>query len=105
MNVSSSLKFAKCIITLPDGEELSAQLKYEPAAYMQGSEFYPANIVVFKANETCKIEHFGLKHGWGAEFIQECINYAICEGDDIEGVVDEICANGGDITWKLVGEV
>ena len=79
MNVSSSLKFSKCIITLPDGEELSAQLKYEPAAYMQGSGIYPANIVVFEAKETCKVERFGLKDGLGAEFIQESINNAICE--------------------------
>lgn len=104
MNVSSSLKFSTCIIALPDGEELSAQLKYEPAAYMQGSGIYPANIVVLKAKETCKLERYELKDGLGAEFIQECINYAICEGDDIEGVVEEICANGGSITWKLVGE-
>ncbi len=104
MNVSLSLKFSQCIITLPDGEELSAQLSYEPAAYMQGSDCFPANIVLFNAEISYRIEHFGLKDGWGAEFIQECINYAICEGDDIKGTVEEICANGGDITWKLVGE-
>ena len=105
MNVSSSLKFSKCIITLPDGEELSAQLIYEPAAYMQGSGIYPAHIVIFKAKESCKLECLDLKDGLGAEFIQECINYAICEGDDIEGVIEEVCANDGNITWKLVSEV
>lgn len=100
-NPSASLNYQACELSLPTGEVIRAILNYESNAYLCGTEQFPANLVMFSAEQRCLLDSAGLIKGLGAEFVADCINQAIAEGDDTEGEIEEIHP-AGSIKWRLV---
>ncbi len=98
---SKSLGFEGCTVTLPKGDVIHAKLYYVVHAYQCGTDLFPANFVKFGAEQCCLIDCADLVDGLGADFVAECINYAIAEGNDVRGEIEEIHA-AGSILWRLI---
>lgn len=83
---AASLAFTQCKVILSDRTIIVADLHYVAYAYSRGLDQYPANLVQFTPEQLAQISAI-LEEGEGADFIAECINCAIAEGDCTAGTI------------------
>ena len=71
---------------LSDSTVIVADLHYVAYAYSRGLDEYPANLVRFSREQSAQFSA-SLEEGEDANFVAECINCAIAEGDCTAGTI------------------